>query len=71
MLLARMNDRQKQDMVQATLELVEALEDEAYTRKLEDKKRVTAGLTNLCTMARKLRKEFGLDTMLTERLDQK
>jgi hypothetical protein len=59
--LARMNERQKQEMVIATLNLVEALEDEAYTRKPEDKKRVAENLTHLCAMVRKLRKEFDLD----------
>ena len=61
LVLARMNDRQKQDMTQAALALVDALEDFAYTRKDEDKKRVTECQTQLCFMARKLRKEFGLE----------
>jgi len=59
--LARMSDRQKQDMTIAALALVDALEDYAYTRKDEDKKRVTECQTGLCLMTRKLRKEFGLE----------
>ncbi len=61
LVLARMNDKQKQEMTQAALALTDALEDYAYTRKDEDKKRVSECQTYLCAMARKLRKEFGLE----------
>jgi len=59
--LARMSDVQKRDMAIAALELVDALEDYAYTRKDEDKKRVSECQTSLVIMARKLKKEFGLE----------
>ena len=61
LVLARMNDKQKQDLSQMALALVEALEDYAYTRKDEDKKRVSECQTYLCAMTRKMRKEFGLE----------
>ena len=61
LVLARMTDTPKRDMVIAALALVDALEDFAYTRKEEDKKRIAECQTYLCAMARKLRKEFGLE----------
>ena len=59
--LARMNDKQKQDMAIAALALTDALEDFGYTRKEEDRKRIAECQTYLCAMVRKLRKEFGLE----------
>ena len=59
--LARMSERQKQDVAIAALSLADALEDFAYTRKEEDRKRIAECQTYLCAMVRKLRKEFGLE----------
>ena len=52
--LARMNERQKQDMVAAALALAEALEG-------ADKKEVSRLENLICARTRLLKKEFGLE----------
>jgi hypothetical protein len=67
LVLARMNDTQKRDMVLAALELVEALEAVKRFDLTKDREQVATLEIGLCRMVKKLKKEF----QLTEHLEQR
>jgi hypothetical protein len=62
LVLARMNDTQKRDMVLAALDLVEALEDVKRHGTIEGRgNRVAEHEIRLCRMVIKLKKEFQIE----------
>jgi len=67
MVLARMNDKQKQELVLLALALGEVLDSGGHKTLDADKPSVLELHYQIVTQVRRLKKEFGL----TEHLDQK